>query len=154
MDPIDVQVRSALTEAGFAVGEDLVGSLREVLTGHRQAAEERDRLKPFEAEVARLKPIEDEVIRLRPLADEGTKWRASEVERAVTEGKRAFGDKFAEETQRGILAGQPIEMVQQTAESWKQIGDAQFTGGRKTQDSADPTPIRAVRRKVPAAARS
>ena len=134
-------VRLALTEVGAAPDADIPDAVR-------AAVDELRTLRALPAEVERLRPLAEETERLRPLADEGRQWRANELERAIAEGNRAFGEKFAEETQRGILANQPIEMVRQTAEAWKAIGDAQFPGGRVTQDPAEPKPA-AERAPVP-----
>lgn len=139
-------IRLALTTAGQAPDADIVAAVQAVADEarvSRERAAEIDRLKPFEARVAEL----------APLADEGRQYRADLVTRALTEGKRALGDKFAEETMRGLLETVPLETVRSMTEAWTAIGDAQFQGGRLTRDAADPTPITARTRR-PAAAYS
>jgi hypothetical protein len=121
------QIRAALTDAGVTVGETPEALALAVRTS-------LDDLK-------RLRPLEAEVTSLRALADEGRQYRADLVEAALTEGKRALGKEFAEETYRGLLGGVPIETVKRMRDDWKAFGDAQFKGGRLTQDPAEPTPI-------------
>lgn len=128
-------VRLALTETGAPADAPVPATVRSLV-------DELKQLRALPSEIDRLKPFEDELTRLRPLADEGRKYRADEVSRALTEGKRAMGAEFAEETYRGLLEVAPLETVQRMAEDWKAIGDKQFPGGRKSQDAGEPTPIR------------
>lgn len=139
---LEAQVRAALTDAGLTVGESpeaLALAVRGSL----------DDLK-------RLRPLADECERLRPLADEGRQYRADLVESAITEGKRALGTAFAEETYRGLLSAAPLETVKRMRDDWKSVGDKQFPGGRATRDADEaetPVEISGRRRRVPAAAR-
>lgn len=128
-------MRLALTRAGASPDADIPTALATVVD---EAVAGRERA----AEIERLKPFETEVSGLRALADEGRKYRADEVKRAITEGKRALGEAFAEATYTPLLEAAPLETVQRMADDWKAIGDKQFPGGRLTQDPAEPTPIR------------
>jgi hypothetical protein len=120
-------IRLALTEAGQAPDADIPIAVRAVV---------------------------DEFSRLRPLADEGRQYRADLVEQAISEGKRAHGTEFAEETYRGLLGSASLETVKRMRDDWKAVGDKQFPGGRQTVDANETvTPIRGGRRTVPAAAR-
>lgn len=139
-------MRLALTRAGHAPDADIPTALSAVvddaLAGRTHAAE-----------IERLRPFEEEVTRLRPLADEGRAYRADLVTGALTEGARAYGADFSEETYRGLLEAAPLETVKRMAADWQKAADEIFKGGRKTQDG-DPTPITAPRKRRPAAAYS
>lgn len=141
-------MRLALTRAGQAPDADIPTALTavvdEVVAGRERAAE-----------IERLRPFEEDATRLRPLADEGRQYRADLVTDALTEGARAYGADFSEETYRALLEAAPLETVKRMAADWKKAGDAIFTGGRKTQDGK-PTPIEGAKRtrRAPAAAYS
>jgi hypothetical protein len=128
-------VRLALTEAGQPPDADIPTAIRAVVDQHKG-------IRALEAEVARLKPIADEADRLRPLADEGRQYRADLVTAALTEGKRAYGDTFAEETYRGLLEAAPVETVKRMRDDWATAASEIFKGGRQSQDATEPTPIR------------
>lgn len=128
-------IRLMLTEAGQAPDADIPAAIRALVDENRG-------LRALPAEVERLTPFEEEVTRLRPLADEGRAYRTNLVQTALTEGKRALGDKFAEETMRGLLESVPLETVRSMTEAWTAIGDGLFQGGRQTQEGHEPTPIR------------
>lgn len=138
-------VRLALTETGAAADADVPAAVRALV-------DEVKGLRGLRAEVERLQPFEAECTRLRPLADEGRQYRADLVESAVTEGKRALGEAFAEETYRGLLEAAPVETVKRMRDDWKAVGDKQFPGGRVTRDESEPTQI-GNRRRLPAAVR-
>jgi hypothetical protein len=78
-----------------------------------------------------------EVVRLRPLADDATKLRGSLIDACVTEGKRALGDKYKEETQRAMLAKLPVEDIETMRDAFKDQADALIPTGRKSGEGAD-----------------
>lgn len=140
-------VRLALTETGASPDAPIPATVRAL-------TDEVKTLRALKPEVERLKPFETEAERLRPLADEGRQYRADLVTNALTEGKRAMGAAFAEETYRGLLEAAPLETVKRMHDDWKAIGDKQFPGGRLTKDASEPTPITTPRKRRPAAAYS
>lgn len=107
------QVRSVL-----GLGED--GDILATLT---EATKEVDGLRAKVAE-------------LQPLAEDGKQYRSQCVEDALANGIRAFGDKFDAEKKRAFLESQSLETVRTFNEEWERLGDARFTGGRKTTDDA------------------
>lgn len=126
-------VRLALTETGVAPDAAIPDTVRSLV-------DELKNLRALPAEIDRLKPFEDECGRLRPLADEGRQYRADLVTSALTEGARAYGTDFSEETYRGLLEAAPLETVKRMAADWTKAGDEIFKGGRKTQDITEPKP--------------
>jgi hypothetical protein len=75
--------------------------------------------------------------RLAPLADAGNAYRAQLIEDTVTEGKRAMGTAFPEETYRSTLALIPnVEGVRAILDGFKAQGNAQFPGGRQTVETS------------------
>jgi hypothetical protein len=137
-------IRLALTETGAAPDAAIPAAVR-------TAVDELKSLRALPAEIERLTPLAEEAERLRPLADEGRQYRADLVEQAVTEGKRAMGADFAEETYRGLLGNASIDVVKRMRDDWKTTGDKQFPGGRLTQDT-DGRPATPVTNGVPDAA--
>jgi hypothetical protein len=139
--------RLTMTEVGQAPDAAPDAAIRSVV-------DELKTLRSLPAEVERLKPFEDEATRLRPLADEGRQYRADLVTDALAEGVRAFeAGKFSEETYRGLLEAAPLETVKRMRDDWAEQAKLRFPGGRKTQDTAEPTPI-TERKRRPARAYS
>jgi len=91
------------------------------------------------------------VQRLAPLAKDGEKYRTDLVARALSEGKRALGEKFDEATLKPLLETVDLDTVRSMTDAWTAIGDAQFKGGRQSRDEGEPTPI-TERKRRPAAA--
>jgi hypothetical protein len=139
------QIRLMLTEAGQAPDADIPAAVRAVVDEARAASSQS-------AEIERLRPFEDEVTRLRPLADEGKAYRADLVEQAITEGKRAKGDGFAEETYRGLLTSVPIETVKRMRDDWADEARKTFPGGRATIEGHEPGNGTAKQAEIPSAA--
>lgn len=137
-------VRLALTETGAAPDAALPLTVRAVV-------DELKTLRALPAEIARLTPIAEEVERLRPLADEGRAYRADIVEQAITEGKRARGDDFAEETYRALLGSVPLETVKRMRDDWAKDAQRLLPGGRQSVDT-DETQAARVSGAAPAAA--
>lgn len=130
-------IRLALTSAGAAPDADIPTAVRAVVDGAQVTSAA---LIAANEQIDRLRPFEDEVTRLRPLADEGRAYRADLVTSALTEGARAYGTDFSEETYRGLLEAAPLETIKRMAADWKKAGDEIFKGGRKTQDTTEPKP--------------
>lgn len=90
-------------------------------------------------ELRRLRPLSEELERLRPLADDGRRYRDDLVADAIRDGKRAFGQEFAEETYKALLERAPIETIRRMRDDWAAMGDRQFPGGRQTRDEESKT---------------
>jgi len=101
--PIIATVRELLSTAGIPVGEDIPAAVRAAT---------------------------DELVRLRPLADDGRTYRSDLVRDALTEGARALGTGFSEETYRGILETSPLPAIKRMRDDWRSVGDKMFVGGR------------------------
>lgn len=84
-----------------------------------------------------VESLRSEVVRLRPLADDATKLRGSLIDACVTEGKRALGDKYKEETQRAMLAKLPVEDIETMRDAFKEQADAAIPTGRKSGELED-----------------
>lgn len=138
-------MRLALTETGAAADADVPATVRALV-------DEVKGLRGLRTEVERLKPFEEECTRLRPLADEGRAYRADLVETAVTEGKRAMGEAFAEATYRGLLEAAPVETVKRMRDDWKALGDKQFPAGRLSRDEGGSDPSASTTAAPPSAA--
>lgn len=96
-----------------------------------------------------------EVQRLRPLADDGRAYRTDLVTAALTEGVRAFGPEFAEETYRPLLEAAPLDTVKRMNADWQAIADAKLPRGRQSKDTPEPsTPAKPAAPATPAAAYS
>lgn len=131
---------SALRDAGVAVdatsGEALVLAVRSACD-----------------ELATLRPSEQDLVTLRALADEGRQYRADLVTSALTEGRRALGDAFADASYRALLEHAPLETVKRMRADWRAIADKTFPGGRSTVSSDESvTPITARARQAPPSA--
>lgn len=87
--------------------------------------------------VAELDRVNEERDQLRSLADVGRQYHADTVDEAINEGVRAMGDNFDVEHYRTMLKGLTIEAVKRMRDDWARIGDAQFTGGRKTGEGRE-----------------
>lgn len=79
-----------------------------------------------------------EVTRLRPLADDGKAFRKATVDRAVSEGVRAFGAEFKEEVERPVLELLSIAAVERQADAYARIADKGIPAGRKTDEQREP----------------
>jgi hypothetical protein len=79
----------------------------------------------------------EEVRRLQPLSEELKTVRAAEVEDAVKEKVRAFGDKANEEKTRKMLGGADVETIRQFRQEWREIGDKRFAGGRRSDEAGE-----------------
>lgn len=112
-------------------------SVTEILTSLRVLNLDTSAFDRVQAEFARMHA---EIVRLSPLADAGKKYRESLIEEALTQGKRANGAGFAEETQRALLAGATIEQIVAIRDGFKATGDERFPGGRSTTDTVTPAP--------------
>ena len=90
--------------------------------------------------------MRSEIGRLKPLADDGTKLRTRLVDEVVVEGKRALGDKFAEEAQRAKLGRLTVDDLITERDGYKVIADEKFGGekggGRKSTEEADDDPTK------------
>lgn len=78
-----------------------------------------------------------EFSRLRGLADDGAAYRSDLTEQALNQGRRAFGDKFAEERYTAIMARSDVDAIKQFRDDWKSAADAQFPAGRQVRDKED-----------------
>ncbi len=85
--------------------------------------------------------LQREVKRMQPLAADGTDYRNDLVSEAIVEGVRAGMD---EASCRTVLQPAPLASIKSMRDSWRKLGDKNFTGGRKTVDGSDvpeqPTP--------------
>lgn len=82
----------------------------------------------------RAKTAEAEVERMKPLAADGEGYRNDLVAQVVTEGKRAFGEKFNEERQTALFRIAPIETLKETRDAYAELADKQFPKQRVTSD--------------------
>jgi len=87
-----------------------------------------DTVKAMRAEIERLQPLAVQ-------AQEGKELRTILVEETLEEGVRAFGDSFDKEAKLRMLDGLSVETVKEMRSSWKEIGDAKFSGKRQTVDT-------------------
>lgn len=76
-----------------------------------------------------------QIVEWRALADDAKQYRASLLEEALTEGKRAI-DGFSEESYTGLLKDAPLDTIKRMRDDWKKVGDERLgnKGGRKTKD--------------------
>lgn len=93
----------------------------------KDGASVQDVVESFRKEIERLKPLEKEAI-------EGRSLRKALVDETLAEGVRAFGDKFNAEGKRTMLDSLDVESITEMRASWKEIGDKNFTGGRRSED--------------------
>jgi hypothetical protein len=85
----------------------------------------------------RLQTVEAEVERLKPLAADGEAWRASLITEAITQGKRAFGDKFNEDRYKAILSGADVEAIRDMRDNFKTAADQLFPEARVTKEPTE-----------------
>lgn len=111
------EIREILSEARFPVTEDVPKHVRELATA--------------------LSEARARVTELEPRAADGETYRNDLVAAALAEGVRAYGEKFASEIYERQLRAAPLDVIKQMRDDWKRIGDANFPGGRSTND-ADP----------------
>jgi hypothetical protein len=89
----------------------------------------------FAGEAAeRLANSEAEVARLQPLAADGEEYRKTVVAEAITEGKRAFGEGFNEESYTALFASAPLPSVRAARDNFRQMADKLFPTQRVTTD--------------------
>jgi len=77
---------------------------------------------------------------LRARADEGKTYRADLIAAALTEGARANGKDFAEETYRGILNAAPLDAIKRMRDDWQGLASKTFPGGRQTTEEGGDGP--------------
>ncbi len=94
---------------------------------------------------------QQEVARLQPLADQGRAYREDLINQTVTEGVRALGEAFPEETYRAMLAGATLEHIRQVRDTFAKQAGERFPGGRQTRD-ANGKEKREAGERIPAAA--
>jgi len=129
------EIRALLTDGKIAVGDDLIASVRQMITDFNKL---KDDTKDLEA--------------LRKLADDGKAYRADLITSSLAEGVRAYGKDFQEETYRGILEGASIETVKRMRDDWKITGDKNFPGGRSSKDLNELPETQPQKRQAPDAA--
>lgn len=84
--------------------------------------------------VALVRSLADEVVTLRPQAEDGKAFRAALVKDAITEGVRAFGDKFDEERQSTRLNRMAVKDLELEIETWRAVGDRALPAGQGTDN--------------------
>lgn len=99
-----------------------------------ETASVEDVLRALRAEVERLQPFEAQ-------AGDATALRKVLIDEAIAEGVRAHGEDFNETDMRTMLEGMPVNVMRSTRDTWKQVADKTFGGGRQTKDNPD-TPNR------------
>lgn len=77
---------------------------------------------------------------LKPLAEQGRQYHADEVQRALEQGVRAFGNEFQAEEYEGVLKGSSIKAVQRFAADWKKVADKGLPAGRQSSESGGEPP--------------
>lgn len=83
-----------------------------------------------------------EIAELKPLAEQGRQYHADEVQRALEQGVRAFGNDFQAEEYRSVLEGSSIKSVQRFATDWKKVADTVLPAGRSTTDKGEEPPAK------------
>lgn len=114
------QFRSTLRSAGFTQ-EEPAELFQAVMT----------RFTEQDAELTQLRDVETS---LRPMAAIGERHRKERIDRAITEGKRAFGAEFDETAERTLLESFDLDGVNRYGDANERIASKLFPGGRVTVD--------------------
>lgn len=89
---------------------------------------------PIEA----VRQINTELARLRPLADDGRTYRSDLISEALTEGERAFGEKFQREQREALLNKLDTADIKAMRDDWRSVADKTFIPGAVTvEEEAD-----------------
>jgi len=127
-------------EAGIEHGDSLVDSVRalaEAADGFRARAE------TAEAQVTAANDAQAEaetrIAELSSLADDGRAYRVDLVEQAISEGIRALGEGFPEESYRTMLEGESVELatIRQIRDSFAETARAAIPSGQIIETAAD-----------------
>lgn len=131
-------VRAALNIAADADVVGAVTSIADQAQRLRSVEADRDALTgKLETEQQRATELDAKVKELEPLAEDGRAYREDLVTEALSEGVRAYGEKFDADTYRSLLANAPLATVKRMKADWQTIGDKAFPGGRKSADKAE-----------------
>lgn len=128
-------VRSAL---GLGEDADVVAAVTAQASQLASVEEDRnaisEKLKNASARVAEL---EAEAAELRQNAEDGKQYRADLIDETLSNGVRAFGDKFDRKMYEEMLRISPLGMIKRMRDDWGVVGDAQFSGGRHSVDNSE-----------------
>ena len=98
----------------------------------------------LEAEVTSLREqnetLKDEKADLIADAEDGKAYRKAQVDEAIKQGNRAFGDDFDEEYHREYYADLPMEQLEKHIAHNKKKGDEVLSAGRSSGDEHEPPP--------------
>ncbi|MCI0489379.1 MAG: hypothetical protein L0229_22530 [Blastocatellia bacterium] len=145
------EVRGALVTAGHTPGDGDVLAFVRTLTPQTPAASEVESALKRALEAAAVADAErcadfkdlasvEGVRTIASLAADGRRYREDLIAEALAEGVRAHGDKFQEETYRSMLDRSDIDTIKRMRDDWKAVGDANFPGGRLSQDASERKP--------------
>lgn len=81
-----------------------------------------------------------EIAELKPLAEQGRQYHKDEVQRAIEQGIRVFGNDFQTESYREVLEGATIQTIQRFAADWKKMADSALPAGRSSTESGGEPP--------------
>ncbi len=152
---VRLRQRNWISDFGFRNAEDLnrpqevntVDQLEQVRALLAEAGIEA------ETAVEQAREVVAELSRLRPLADQGRQYRADLITEALAEGVRANGEKFPQETYRGILERADIDAIKTMRDDWARLASQRFPGGRQTVDGEEQSkPQQQRKSRVPASA--
>lgn len=85
--------------------------------------------------VTRIQSLQAENARLTPLAAIGETFRTQRIERAIKEGKRAYGEQFDEAGRRAVLERLTLDDIDERGDLWEERANLTFAGGRQTKDT-------------------
>lgn len=85
---------------------------------------------------AAIRAQQAEIATLRAGAADGQVYREAMITEALAEGARALGDKFDRTAREAQLRALPLGEVIERRDSWKEIGDKRFPGGRGSTEGA------------------
>lgn len=126
--------------------EQMINQIREVLTlpadgdvvaAVLSASGELARLRTLEPQ---LTEVQARVKELEPQAADGRAYRDDLITEALSEGVRAYGDKFNQATYEAALRSASIDLIKQMRGDWASVGNARFAGGRQSTDEGEQAP--------------
>ena len=147
------EMRSFMEEL-FMTDQEWIGKLREALAiPNVKTTDEPDAaVETIQAEVTSLREqvetLRDEKADLLLDAEDGKAYRKAQVDEAIKQGIRAYGDDFDEEYHREYYGDLPLDKLEKHIEHNKKMADAKLPAGRSTTDTHEPPPDERAREKV------